>query len=190
MWQAADDIRSEDYLEKNVETLMNDASVVGSTSPVHYEQTDLVATPKRIGDALFEDRRYETRILTYLAFWHANSLFYSLFRKEVLQTAARPIDAYLGFDWSIMMRVASQGPVVRISEGWLERGAAGESSSRNILAASRSRPVHYVLPFYEVSLVAMKLARGFSVGDQLAVLARLAKLNYLATRINLRMLLR
>jgi hypothetical protein len=131
-----------------------------------------------VGDGLLGSATFSERVLTFLtARIHCNSGFYSLYRREPLLRALKPIAWYLGFDWTVMLRVASQGPLARIEDGWLLRGARGMSSDPKLLSQSRSKAIHWVLPFQDFSAVVLRLMQNFDRKTRRAVMWQLATTN-------------
>jgi hypothetical protein len=180
MWAAVDDIRSPSFLQLNHRFLEQNSDYVASTCPTRFDEGEF--GPVQMGDGLLDFDRFEDRVVSFLSIWHANAGFYSLFRRESLQAAAAPVSRFLGFDWVIMLRLATLGPFARLSEGWVQLGSRGESSSLNLFAAYRSRPVHWLLPFWDLSKAAMHLGRDFSSSARLRLICSLCWFNYRACR--------
>lgn len=184
MWVAADDRRSSDYLRLNQAFLENHPDYVGSTSKTRFDGAEY--DPLLVGDGLLNSPRKDRRIATFLSLWNANSSFYSLFRRAPLSQSVQPIAWYLAFDWSITLRLAAQHRMARLEEGWCIRGARGLSSNLPAMFASaRSRPIHWILPFYDLSLVTLGLLQDVRWKDKFDIIVSLARLNYQACRAQL-----
>lgn len=180
MWAAADDRWSSDFLSNAVAALDAHPGAVSAISPVHFEEK--APDPLWMGDGLLGSPQLGRRVLAFVSYWHANSAFYSLFRTPVLVESVKLSGRYLGFDWTVMLRVTAHGPSLRLGRGWIERGVRGESSSTDILSSSRSRAIHWLLPFYEMSGAAVRAVRNEPWSMRLRVLAALSRLNSIAFR--------
>ena len=184
LWAAIDDTRSSDFLRVNRDQLVHHPDCVGSTSPTRFE--DAPADPRKNGDGLLGGPDLAIRITDFLSTAHANSAFYSLFRRTALSRAMSPLTWYLGFDWTVMLRLAVVGPLARVDDGWCRRGSKGLSTDIGaILRSNRGRRINWLLPFYDFSLEAMKCARALSVAQRLKIAILLIRLNYRAFRAQL-----
>lgn len=176
MWAAADDRWSPDFIRLNLDFLRSHPEYVGSICPTHFEDGE--PDPVRVGDGLLDSATFPERLLTFLAAGiHGNSAFYSLFRRDRLLRALKPIAWYLGFDWTVMLRLAKQGPLARLNDGWLVRGAKGMSSDPKLLSMSRSKAIHWLLPFQDYSMVVLRLIDGLDRKTRRAAIQRLVILN-------------
>lgn len=180
VWAAVDDTRSCDFLRVNVEFLRANPTWVGSISPTRYEGDSDHSI--LMGDDVLDDPTPGQRMVRFLRRSHPNSVFYSVFRREPLLRALEPIAWYFGFDWTVMLRLSQAGPIRRLDSGWLERGAKGWSNRADIVSRSRSRGVHWVLPFYDLTVEVAALARHVDSGSRWRVLASLLRLNVSAMR--------
>lgn len=181
MWAAVDDTRSSDFLRINHAFLSSHPEFVGSISATVFGDgpTDPIAN----GDGLLGNPVLAQRLEQFLEISHANSAFYSLFRRPPLVTAMSPIAWYLGFDWTVMLRLAVFGSMARLEEGWFRCGVNGMSTNTGeVLRSNRVRRINWILPFYDFSIEAMKCARTVSLSAKLRILYRLARLNYRAFR--------
>lgn len=180
MWAAADDWWSPDVAALNVGFLRDNPGFISSISPVRFEGE--VGEPLFMGDGVLAAPSLGGRIRQYLSLWHGNSVFYSVFRRRILLESLSPAGTYLGFDWSVMLRATRHGPSMRLSEGEVVRGKRGMSSSGLIFKSSRSRFIHWLLPFYDVSRQALQTIRRERWDAKAAVWVALANLNFAAAR--------
>lgn len=186
VWAAVDETRSNDFLRVNHDFLVSNPEYVASISTTAFE--DMPADPILNGDGLLGDYELGARLVSFLSAWHANSGFYSLFRRRQLLEAISPIYSYLGADWAIMLRVAAAGPLARIEQGWLKRGSSGLSKNHDyVFGSTRVRHVNWLLPFYDMSLVALQCARSKKVSPKAKahIIRLLVRLNYAAFRAQL-----
>lgn len=180
VWAAVDDTRSPDFLRVNVEFLRANPAWVGSISPTRYEGDPDHAV--EMGDDVLDAPTPGQRMVRFLQRSHPNSIFYAVLCREPLLRALDPIAWYFGFDWTVMLRLSRIGPIKRLDAGWLERGARGWSNRADIVARSRSRSVHWVLPFYDLSREVIALARDVDARSRRRVLLSLLRLNASAMR--------
>lgn len=180
LWAACDDRWSRDFLSLAVAALDARPDAISAVTPVHFEGA--APDPVRLGDGLLDAPDTGERVLRFVSYWHGNSVFYSLFRRRILAAAMRPAGSWLGFDWSVMLRATRHGPSLRLPSGWLERGARGLSSNTAILTRTRSRGIHWLLPFAEVTADALRSARRSPLQVRVGIVAALARLNLIAAR--------
>lgn len=184
MWAAADDWWSSNFIETTVAALDARPELISAITPVRFEGSDF--DPYWVGDGLLQEEDTAERVLRFVSSWHANSVFYSMFRRQVLAFSIRPVGTYLGFDWSIMLRATVQGPSLRLSNGEMIRGSRGESSSGRLFAAARHRTLNWALPFYDMSIEGLRAVGNGRLGMRLRVASALARLNYSAFKGQLR----
>jgi hypothetical protein len=107
------------FLQSNLAFLIEHPDYLGSTSPVRFygrsfNEISMEDTP------LSEEDRYE-RIIKFFSTWHANGGFYSLFRRDAVLAWPQLSDAnFLGFDWTLLIHMATNGKLHRLSQGWVE----------------------------------------------------------------------
>ena len=97
-----------------------------------------------------------------------------------------PIGWYFAFDWAIMLRLAKRGRFARLNLGWMERGAKGLSSRKDIMSSCRTKPIHWIFPLWELSKVVARLFREEAVLAKLSIFRALVRLNYFAAREQIR----
>jgi glycosyltransferase involved in cell wall biosynthesis len=184
MWWAADDTRSADFVELNTRLLLDNPDFVASTCPNCMEdQTkdqENMATFFMTGDV-------EERFRSFFEnSWRSHGIFYSLIRTESLRMCSEVGVNYFGADWSIDLFLAARGKVGRTNNGLAVFGNKGVSSKPNPWADYRHRPVHWIMPFYEFSRYAYRLASGFSWRGRIGLVARLIKLNAVSALFQVR----
>lgn len=180
MWAAVDDTRSPDFLRVNVEQLLSDPKLVGSISPTRFDHDVDYRVP--MGDDVLDAPSAGERMARFLRRSHPNSVFYAVLRRPALLRALRPIAWYFGFDWTVMLRLAQVGRISRLDEGWLQRGSQGMSNRADIISVSRTRAVHWLLPFYDMTREALKLAWHVDRRSRVRVAGSLLRLNFSAFR--------
>lgn len=176
MWSACDDIRSPDFLEENIRFLETHPEYVASTCPNCMEGED----PNSTALVTFSlEGSVEQRFQTFFDnCWKSHGIFYSVTRTHVLRECSHLLhQRVLGADWMIDLHLASQGLINRTEKGLMISGMEGLSNSVNRWRAFRSHPIHWIFPFYSVSLYAIRLSSGWFLQDRLTLLIKLVILN-------------
>ncbi len=173
-WLAADDTRSSNFLELNVNFLDENVDYVASTCPNRFEgqaEADnvtfsLVGTPgERFGGFLDHC-------------WQSQAVYYSVVRTAILRQCDVIGQSFWAADWAIDLFLASRGNINRTDDGWLELGAAGASSRPDAWRVFSNGRIEAVLPFFTFSAYALKLAKSFPLTDRVSLLSRLVILNW------------
>ena len=126
VWAAADDVRSSDFLELNVEFLQNNPEFVGSTCPVRFEGGEF--DPQGMGDFTLDCPNAFDRILGFFGTWHANGRFYSVMRRRAMPDAMLSRSPYLGADWTFILSLLARGKFKRLNNGFIVLGRNGISN--------------------------------------------------------------
>lgn len=172
-WLAADDTRSSNFLELNVNFLDENVDYVASTSPNRFEgqaEADnvtfsLVGTPGE-------------RFAGFLDHcWQSQAVYYSVVRTAILRQCDVIGQSFWAADWAVDLFLASRGNINRTDDGWLELGAAGASSRLDAWRVFSNGRIEALLPFFTFSAYALKLAKSFSLTDRVSLLSRLVILN-------------
>ncbi|MGV0043479.1 glycosyltransferase family 2 protein [Mycobacterium colombiense] len=173
-WLAADDTRSDNFLELNINFLEENVDYVASTCPNRFmgqAEADnvtfsLVGTPgERF--AGFMDHC-----------WQSQAVFYSVVRTAILRRCDVVGQSFWAADWAIILFLASRGNINRTDDGWMELGVSGASSRADAYRVLRGRRIEAVLPFFTFSAYALKLAKSFPLTDRVSLLSRLVLLNW------------
>lgn len=173
-WLAADDTRSDNFLELNVNFLDENVDYVASTCPNRFEgqaEADnvtfsLVGTPGE-------------RFASFLDHcWQSQAVYYSVVRTAILRQCDVIGQSFWAADWAIDLFLASRGNINRTDDGWMELGAAGASSRPDAWRVFRGGRIEAVLPFFTFSAYALKLAKSFPLTDRVSLLSRLVILNW------------
>jgi glycosyltransferase involved in cell wall biosynthesis len=183
MWQAGDDLRSDDFIEANVTFLAAHPEYVASCSPVRLDTGSFdprhvdpgACDPRYFGDGPVVGSRAE-RILAVVP-GHHNGRFYSLYRREALLGCEIFERRFLAADWAVMVDVAAKGPLHRVERGWTLLGMAGESRSGNLYRSSRNTWLDLLLPFGVFSAHAWRRSDGFTLAQKVHLALKLVHLN-------------
>ena len=179
MWAACDDLRSEDFLEINLEFLETHPDFVASTSPVRFAGGEFDEI--KMGDQSLTGNRFENMI-AFFETWHANGRFYSLFRRNAVSGWKHLGENFLGSDWALIIHLIGLGKFNRSGRGWVTLGTEGASSRRGIFASSRRTFLDWPLPFNRLSTYVLSKLAGASCSQKFEIGRRLIRLNRWAFR--------
>lgn len=175
MWAAADDVRCPEYVEKNYEFLVIREDFVASTMPTRFAGG--VFDPNKMGDRSLDNESPAKRVVDFFSGWHANGLFYSLFRINVLRSCPWLGASFLGADWVIVLYLATRGKLNRLNYGWVELGRHGVSNSGVIYRRYRYSWFDFVFPFRAMAKAAWILSSDFSLVIRGRILYSCLKMN-------------
>lgn len=176
MWAACDDTRSPDFIELNVKYLSENQEYVASTSPSGFDDQSL--NKQNLADFALDDGEIFDRFIKFFDnCWVSNGLFYSLMRSEVLRSCEIIGQSFIGFDWAIILYLASKGKVNRTTGGYAIFGAKGVSRSSSAYKAFRNNVAELFIPFYRLTQYVIKLSGSLPPRQRAVIIFVLAKLN-------------
>lgn len=175
MWAAVDDVRSPDFLERNVSFLDRNQDYLGSTLRTRFQGGEF--DQALMGDATLDQDDFAVRLINFFGPWHANGRFYSLFRREALVPWVNSDINFLGSDWYFVTYIASLGKINRIDEGWTELGRAGVSITTDIFSLYRRDFISWLFPFFELTVRTWRLMGPARLGQRVRLAWRLLFLN-------------
>lgn len=177
-WAAADDTRSSDFLELTLRFLASHPDYIAATCPTRFKGSNFNSIT--MGDqSSTEDDPYD-RILSFFDCWHSNARFYSLFRYRVLRSWLVKPDSFLGADWLLVLKALSEGKSHRLESGYVELGKHGISNSLTIFYRYRTRPIHWILPFFDFSKHVIQLFAKASARSKVRIFVTLIRINAIA----------
>jgi glycosyltransferase involved in cell wall biosynthesis len=175
-WAAADDVRSLDFIEHNVNFLEENPGYVASTSPNCFEGQERSDSTDWVRFAIRGD--FEERVMLFLDnCWESHAIFYSVMRTRAIRACELLGENFLGFDWAIDLFLAKQGDINRAAHGQLILGRKGLSNTGNPWRMFRQSLLSWPLPFYRFSFYAWRLTAGCGLRWRLRLAGRLLKLN-------------
>jgi glycosyltransferase involved in cell wall biosynthesis len=177
MWAAADDVRSSEFIEKNVEFLDGNLDFLGSTCPVRFAGGEF--DPVTMGDQTREESDPFERMLNFFRIWHANGRFYSLFRTDVLRAVKFSGRTFFAADWIMVVELLERGKFKRLDSGFVELGRNGISNSVDIFSRYRNRPICWLLPMFDFSIRIVRLFRRARLRHKIKILVILLKVNFI-----------
>ena len=179
-WAAADDTRSPDFLERTLRFLNSHPDYVAATCPTKFENSDFDQIT--MGDQSRVEEDPHERILNFFGCWHANARFCSLFRYQVLQSWLTKPDVFLGTDWLLVIQALNAGKSCRLDSGYVELGKRGISNSLVIFPQYRARLIHWILPFFDLSIRLIPIFATARPRNKLKLFAILLRINAAAVR--------
>jgi len=184
MWAAADDKRSENFIEENLIFLSNNHEFVASTSPVRFEDSDF--NELSMGDFSLDQTNRIVRICKFFTKWHANGRFYSLIRRESLIDYPFRNEDYLGADWAWVVHLASKGKLKRIQTGWVCLGTTGVSRKTNIFKKYNRGISTFIVPFGKLLKNTLTITNGIPLYLFISLIIRWVILNIRACTLNIK----
>ena len=185
MWAAADDWRSNEFIELNVKFLESNLDYSASTSPTCFEG-DEKNSEKHIIFSL--DTSLTERYIYFLKnAWKSHGIFYSLMRKKHIDLCKEVGGSYAANDWSINFFLLSKGKINRTKRGLMVFGKSGRSFNSNPWSNLRLKRIETIIPIYEFSKYALKLMKILDINKWLRVFYELFKLNIDAIKSNIRL---
>lgn len=178
MWVADDDLRSEGFLEANLEVMRHDETCVFAASPHCLEGDE--GDPDKWRKFSLEGDTYERISAFFDDAWVSQGCFYALIRRKYLIGHPELFGDHLAFDWAVNIHLLTHGSFKRAKKEWIKIGCNGMSRQEGYVASTRTRPIHYVVPLYEFSTLFVKSvwhATGLGFAQKMALYVRLFRLN-------------
>lgn len=175
MWAAADDFRTPDFLEENIQFLENNPTFVASTTPncMEGQQNSHVNLLTFSIEGALPDRFWQF----FNNCWKSHGIFYSVIRADILKACNIVGQSFIAVDWAINLYLISRGNIYRTKKGLAIFGTKGISSRTNFYRIYRTHAVEILIPFYFLSCHALKLSKEFSLKDKVRLLIVLFNLN-------------
>ena len=124
-WMSDDDLRSLDFLQANLDFLLENPDFVGATSPNVLDKSNKIYAFDLNGNRV---ERYKT---FFKNGYVAHGLFYSLWRTGLIKRCTWVGERFYGWDWSVVLFMANLGNIGRVDSGLMTFGMNGISSKKN-----------------------------------------------------------
>jgi glycosyltransferase involved in cell wall biosynthesis len=175
MWAAGDDIRTSGFISSNLGVLLDNPSIVASTSPnvLGWEdsQNNIVTN-----FALLGNKKTRFRVFFENA-GNSHGLFYSIMRSEVIKAYKFSKDIFFGIDWHIILFLANHGEINRTNSELTNFGTEGVSTKKTVYKLHGLNRITRILPFFIFSKRVLILIKKWPKRDFLYVSFLLLKLN-------------
>lgn len=176
MWNAGDDIRSKDFIEVNLNYLLSDHSSVASTSPNIHDNENF-ASGNFVTHSLEGNLRERFNQFFELP-GASHGFFYSLMCSEEIKSCPYVAGKnFWGWDWAIILYLATQGNIHRAVGGYTILGSQGISRRSDPLLASGVRGIGRLFPFTEFTKIIMLQTKDLCFSDRFVVAYLLFSLN-------------
>lgn len=178
MWNADDDIRSEDFIDVNCEFLEKNEEYPASTSP------NALVEDFSDYNGPYEDFSLEGNLFQRFQKFFENALrshgiFYSLFRTEVIKKNPYMGKDFIAADWAIDLFVLSHGPIARQKEGRILSSVGGVSQSGNHFKNYRKSLMDDFFPMYQFTKEIKFLLKPLSLREKLKIRSMIFKFNHI-----------
>lgn len=179
-WAAADDLRSSDFLEVNVNFLEKNKNYSASTSPNFLGEKEDV---KQDLITFSLEGTLQNRFDIFLQnCWISHGIFYSLMRTEITKKFPLNGKHFLAADWALDVYLASQGKINRSKNGLIISGTDGISSRANPWKPFRTHMIGWIFPLYKFSLYTLRLTSEQPILWRIALSFKLFKLNLFSAK--------
>lgn len=176
MWNADDDIRSNNFIETQIRFLEEKHSYSASTSPNGFVKSfDRVPEEWTTFDLSGD---YFSRLNVFLDHAMAShGIFYSLIRKKILDRCPFIGSDFLATDWAIIIYLLSQGPIARQKEGHILISDSGVSSEAGHYLKYSNSCTDYFLPFNKLYSAVKPLLKNLHFKQKIHIKVRIMKFN-------------
>ena len=183
-WAAADDSRSSDFIEANVNFLEANPDYCASISKSRNEGGNF--SPHWMGDRPLNQKTYEKKILVFFKGWHRAAIFYSIYRRdELVNHPLLYLPEFLAQDWAMIMHTAKLGHMQRLDQGEIVFGTGGVSKGIGHLRNMRKRRIEYFFPHWELCMYLKEISKDFSWRARTTLFLRAVILNVRANLMRL-----
>lgn len=153
MWLAADDFKSPDFIDVNLEFLQKNPDYLASTCPNRF---DTPVSENHDWEMLSLEGEQKFRIVTFLSnAARSHGLFYSLFRTDILRKYPWLGINFLAWDWLLLFYFSLSWKFHRSVTGSLVLGTDGQSAKANALELSGVTGIKKLWPLSKFTLLAL-----------------------------------
>ena len=152
-WLAADDFKSPDFIEVNLEFLQKNSEYMASTCPNRFEGPN---TENHHWEIWSLDGDQKFRIVTFLSnAEQSHGLFYSLFRADILRNYPWLGNNFLAWDWLLIFYFSLDWKFHRSISGSIVLGTDGQSTKANALELSGVIGIKKLWPLAKFTLLSL-----------------------------------
>jgi len=183
IWQAADDLRSKNFLVRNINFLEKNPLFVGSTG---ISILDKKKFKKKIINFSLSGNIYE-RLFNFFRYkWVSRGIFDSVVRLDVLKKFPyNNFNTYFARDWTIILFLLSQGKINRDKLSRTYFGSKGLSLRHDALKIVRFSKKRYnyietIFPFFYFTKHSLSLYKNYNLFVKLFLIFQLFLLNFIS----------
>lgn len=177
-WNAADDLISENYIEKNVEFLEINSDYLFSSSRFYYEDRPKILHSFNLDLDLYNRIKgfFDIRDVSH-------NLFYSLIRREIMSKVTNVAMDYWAIDWIINLELLLNGKFKTINNGHVVFGVGGVSRQTSFFESKAvyiKKKIYSIIPFYELIKIIIKkitFSNNLSLIEKFYIYFLLVKIN-------------
>lgn len=147
LWNADDDIRSNDFIEVNTQFLESNPDYPASTSPNALVQ-DFEEENKQFVTFSFEGNRYERYQQFFRKALSTQGIFYSQYRTDIMKQCPHVGRYFIAADWAIVLYILYHGPIARLDKGYILNLRGGFSESSQHFRNFRESVIDDLNPMY------------------------------------------
>tara|TARA_R100001143_G_C3359601_1_gene134670 strand:+ start:4842 stop:5711 length:870 start_codon:yes stop_codon:yes gene_type:complete len=178
MWNADDDLRSDDFIEVNSRFLEKNKEYPASTSPNALVK-DFSDYDGPYVDFSLEGNLYQRFRKFFENALRSHGILYSLFRTDVIKKNPYMGKDFIAADWAIDLFVLSHGPIARQKEGRIMSSIGGVSQSGNHFKNYRKSVVDDFFPMYQFTKEIKHLLKPLSIREKLKIRSMIFKFNHI-----------
>lgn len=131
-----------------------------------------------MADISLDQETGEERFCACLATWRACGRFYSLMRRQPIETCtALRSEGYVGSDTALILELAMKGRFKRLEQGYVILGRYGVSGGGNLFRAFRKSIRHWLFPMYELGEAIWEQSANFSLSNRLSIALMIFRMN-------------
>jgi glycosyltransferase involved in cell wall biosynthesis len=183
IWQAADDLRSKNFLVRNINFLEKNPLFVASTG---ISILDKKKFKKKIINFSLSGNIYE-RLFNFFRYkWVSRGIFDSVVRLNVLKKFPyNNFNTYFARDWTIILFLLSQGQINRDKLSRTYFGSKGLSLRHDALKIVRFNKKKYnyietIFPFFYFTKHSLSLYKNYNLFIKLFLIFQLILLNFIS----------
>jgi glycosyltransferase involved in cell wall biosynthesis len=185
-WNAGDDLKSKDFIMSNYINLKQNKNSIASISTTIFEG-DAYSNKSRGPNPLLGSPMQ--RIQSFFSQADAShGLFYSLFRTQQLKQCTFIPEIFLGWDWGIVLFMASLGDFSKTETEYTILGRKGISLSgrKDVYRLYGVTGLKNFFPFFVLTKYVIEISKHYQFNDRLKIIQLLAKLNFKTVILNSR----
>lgn len=172
-WAAADDLRSNNFLEDNINFLEHNLNYVASASPNRFDNDD---SKRLISFDIVGSLEKKIKIF-FGNCWNSHGIFYAIFRRKDLIGCDALGKDFFGMDWAINLFLIKKGNIHRSKNSYIIFGSEGTSRANNSWKYFRVKKIEWIFPFFVLNVFIYNLIKDINSLKKLDIFLTLLKFN-------------
>jgi len=176
LWNADDDVRSENFIEIQTQFLESNSEYAASTSPNALVKDFESKERDFISFGLEGD--ITDRYLTF--FEHSlkcHGIFYGQYRIDIMKECPFLEKDFIATDWAIVLYALSHGPIARLDDGYILNGRGGISESKSHFQNYRKGVIDDIIPMYRFYSETKELYKPLRLSARVSIFFRIMSFN-------------